>query len=219
MSQLLSDIEEIFEELKNEISLLHAKWKIYRQLFGYSERRIELLNACASTCFRIIKDALLGEIQITLCKLTDPASSRKDENLSLEQLQKRFEAQKEDKNFVNNLQMLLNDIKNKCRDIRVRRHKQLAHLDLVTTLQSDLNPLPGISRQMIEEALELIREYMNTIQGHFMGSETGYEHFLMKASDGEALISLLKYGLRYEELINDTKFFLEEQGKGQWNDA
>jgi hypothetical protein len=72
---------------------------------------------------------------------------------------------------------------------------------------------------MIEESLKVAREYMNKIQIHFMGSETGYEYFSMNASDGEALISLLKYGLRYEELINNPKIFLEEQGKGQWEDA
>ena len=218
MSQMPPNIEEVFNELKKEITLLHARWIIYRQLFGHSERRIELLNECASTCFRIIQDALLGEVQITLSKLTDPARSRKDENLSLEQLQKLCEAQGED-DFVKSLQSLLSDLKNKCQAIRIRRHKQLAHLDLTTALQSNLNPLPGISRQMIEEALAVTREYMNIIERHYIGSETGYEHFLMSGSDGEALISMLKYGLRYEELINDKEMFLKERGKGQWQDA
>jgi hypothetical protein len=218
MSTLPSTIEEVFEELKNEINWLHAKWIIYRQLFGHSERRIELLNECASTCFRIMHDSLLGEVQVTISKLTDPARSKKDENLSLEQLQERIEVQGQ-ADLVITLRNLLDDLQNKCKDIRMRRHKQLAHIDLNTALQINLNPLPGISRQMIEETLEVIREYMNTIERHYKKSETGYQHFLMSFSDGEALISILKYGLRYEELIEDKEMFLKEQGKGQWQDA
>jgi hypothetical protein len=139
MSQLPPAIGEVFEELNYQINWLHAKWIVYRQLFGYSERRIELLNECASACFRILHDALIGEIHVTLCKLTDPANSRKDENLSLEQLQKRLEAQSKD-DLVNNLRTLLDDLKRKCEPIRLRRHKQLAHLDLNIALHNDLNP-------------------------------------------------------------------------------
>lgn len=218
MSPLPSGSEEVFKELKKEISWLHAKWIIYRQLFAHSERRIELLNECASTCFRIIQDTLIGEVQITLSKLTDPARSGKDENLSLEQLQKLVEAQG-GVDLVIKSRSLLDDLQNKCEVIRMRRHKQLAHLDLTTTLQSNVNHLPGISRQMVEEALSVVREYMNTIEGHYLESETGYDHFLMNFSDGEALISMLKYGLRYEELIKDEKMFSDESGKGQWQDA
>jgi hypothetical protein len=218
MSPLPSAIAEVFEELKNEVSWLNAKWIIYRQLFAHSEKRIKLLNECASACFRIIHDTLLGEVQITISKLTDPALMKENVNLSLEQLQKLCEAQGED-DFVKSLQVQLIDLKNKYRAIRIRRNKELAHFDLTTILQSNLNPLPGISRKMIKEALEMISNYMNTIEVHYTGSETGYEHFLMNGSDGEALISMLKYGLRYEELIEDMNMFLKEQGQGQWQDA
>jgi hypothetical protein len=37
-------------------------WIVYGQLFTESERRIELLNECASAFFYIVQDVLLGEV-------------------------------------------------------------------------------------------------------------------------------------------------------------
>jgi arginyl-tRNA--protein-N-Asp/Glu arginylyltransferase len=86
-------------------------------------------------------------------------------------------------------------------------------------MKSTLNPLSGVSRQMIEEALNLVRRYLNAIQIHYEKSETGYEHFIMTASDGEALISMLKYGLRYEGLIQDRKIALNDWEESDWKEA
>jgi hypothetical protein len=217
MGKMPPTIEEVFNELKKEITLLHARWIIYRQLFGSSERRIELLNECASAFFAIIHEALLGEVQLTLSKLTDPPRSRKDENLSLEQLRERIDAQGQN-DLANSLRNLLDDLKDKCQGMRTQRNKRLAHLDLPTAI-SKSNLLPGISRQMIEEALKVTREYMNVIERHYNGSETKYEYLGMTGNDGETLISRLKHALRYEELIKNKEIFLQERGKGKWQDA
>jgi len=218
MGKMPPTIEEVFKELKKEITLLHARWIIYRQLYGHSERRIKLLNECASAFFAIIHEALLGEVQLTLSKLTDPPRSRKDENLSLEQLRERIDAQGQN-DLANSLRNLLDDLKDKCEGMRRWRNKWLAHFDLITT-KSNLRLLPGISRQKIEEALKVTREYMNIIEMHYNGSEERYEQFTMSGNDGEALISRLKNALSYEELIkNNKEIFLQERGKGKWQDA
>ena len=70
-------ISEVYETLQTEIVWLHGRWICYRQLFSGSERRIDLLNECASAFFFIMQDVLLDEVQVSLSKLTDPASSRK----------------------------------------------------------------------------------------------------------------------------------------------
>ena len=54
MNSLPTTIEELFEELRNEINWLHAKWIIYRELFDHSEERVDLLNECASAFFCMI---------------------------------------------------------------------------------------------------------------------------------------------------------------------
>jgi|SRR3989339_1566052 len=217
MSQIPHAIDEIFQELKKEITWLHGRWVIYKQLFDHSEKRIELINECASTFFYVIQDVLLGDIQVVLSKLTDPARFGKHDNLSFEQLQLRVETQGE-KNLSADLRKLLDELHNKCQSFRHWRNKRLAHLDLTTAMKSSFNPLPRISIQMIQEALELTREYMNTIQRHYMDSETGYDLFFMR-SDGEALISILKFGLRYLEMEREGTISWDEWNKSEWQDA
>ena len=217
MDQIPPSFTEIFYELRNQITWLHSRWIIYRQLFGHSERRIELLNECASVFFYIIQEVLLGEVLVALSKLTDPARSMNHDNLSLEQLQSRTEAEGKTQ-LTTILRNLLDRLHGKCQTFRLHRNKRLAHFDLTTAMQSTPNLLPGISREMIEEALKLVREYMNTIEEHYNQSETGYEHFIM-SSDGDALVTILKYGLRYDELSRDQRISWEDWNEADWRDA
>ena len=210
-------INEVYEELKTEITWLHGRWIIYRQLFAESEKRIDLLNECASTFFYILQDLLLGEVQVSLSKLDDPAKSGKFDNLSLEQLQARIELHGE-KSLEAKTRSILAKIHLKCRPFRAWRNKRLAHLDLTTAMKSSPDPLPGISRQMIEDALADVRMFMNTIEMHYNDSEYGYEHFIMN-SDGEALIAILRFGLRYEELEKERKISYDDWHHGKWHDA
>jgi hypothetical protein len=210
-------INEVYEELKTEITWLHGRWIVYRQLFAESEKRIDLLNECASAFFYIIQDLLLGEVQVSLSKLTDPAKSRRFDNLSLEQLQARLE-EHGDQSLATKTRSVLDQIHLKSKPFREWRNKRLAHLDLTTAMKSSPDPLPGISRQMIEDALALVRRFMNMIEGHYKDSEVSYEHFIMK-SDGEALVAMLRFGLRYEELEKEGKLSYDDWHHGKWYDA
>jgi hypothetical protein len=218
MSNIPSDVDEVFQELKTEVTWLHARWITYRQLFAHSPKRIDLLNECASTFFYTIQDVLIGDVQIALSKLTDPARTGANKNLSLEQLQERIEKRGEP-NLQATLRQILDQLKQKCVPFRTWRNKRLAHLDLTTAMKSTPNPLPGVSRQMVEEALELVRKYLNAIEINYDKSETGYEHFIMTATDGEALISMLKYGLRYDQLIRERKIAIRDWEESDWKDA
>ena len=217
MKPIPSPIAEVYEALKTEVTWLHGRWIVYRQLFAESERRIELLNECASAFFYIVQDVLLGEVQVSLSKLTDPASTGKLDNLSLEQLQKRLESHG-DQSVAAQTRLILNGLQVKCQPFRAWRNKQLAHLDLTTSMKSSSSPLPGISRQMIEEALSLVRDFTNKIEAHYNDSEMGYEHFIM-SSDGDALLSVLRYGLRYEELLKEGAISHDDWQRGKWKDA
>lgn len=69
------NVQPLWNVLQQEVIGLHAYWKNYRQLFGTSEARVDLLNECASTFFFIIQDALLADVQLSLSKLADPAQT------------------------------------------------------------------------------------------------------------------------------------------------
>lgn len=217
MPALPLPIAEVYEELKNEVVWLHARWNCYRELFGHSDRRIELLNESASSFFFIIQDVLLDEVQVALSKLTDPAKSGKLENLSLEQLQTRLELHGDPALALKD-RGILDALHVQCTLFRERRNKKLAHFDLTTSLNLAAVPLPGVSRQMIEEALKSVRDYLNAIEAHYNDSEIGYEHFLT-SSGAEALVATLKAGLRYEELVQANAISWDDWRRGAWHDA
>jgi hypothetical protein len=213
-----SDVSEIFEELKKEIVWLHARWILFNQLYGGSERRIDLLNETAGTFFYVVQETFQADVYIALSKLSDPAVKGRFGNLSLEQLQARVDEQN-DLDLSDRTRALLDEFLTKCAPFRVWRNKTLAHSDLDTALQREANPLPPTSRQMIHEALETLRKYMNDIEGHYDDSETGYEHFIMRASDGDSLVHLLKAGLRYNELVSEEVISWDDDRQSEWFDA
>ena len=59
---------------------------------------------------------------------------------------------------------------------------------------------------------------MNRIERHYSDGEYAYEHFIM-SSDASALVSMLKYGLRYEELLREQKVSFDDWHQGEWHDA
>jgi hypothetical protein len=216
-SKIPGQFRDIYDELRSEITWMHGRWLTYRELFADNPKRIELLNEAAGAFFYIIQDVLLDEIQITLSKLTDPAKTGKHQNLSLEQLQSQLNAHG-DPGLSAQCRSTLDALLTKCAAFRERRHKQLAHLDLATSLKLSSQPLPAISQSMIEDALKSVRDYMNAIEGHYNDSEWGYEDFIMR--DGaDTLLITLRDGLRYEELVQERTLEFDDWRKGKWSDA
>lgn len=96
-----------------------------------------------------------------------------------------------------------------CALMRHRRNKQLAHYDLQTLLTAKTTPLPGPSRQEIEEGLAMLRNFMNTLQQPFTNASTAYQEICL-TTDGNLLAEVLRGGLRYHELVRT--------GVIPWND-
>jgi hypothetical protein len=202
MSEIPGPIKEVFGQLKSEITSLHARWKIYRQLFAHSDERSRLLNKTAPTFFFFIHEVLIDHIQLSIGKLTDSAHTGDKENLSLHRLHEQVE-KLDDADLSSKLKEILVDLcgqrspkkSGKCEIIRTRRNKRIAHFDLNTSIQHGSDPLPGVSRQMIEDVLALLRQYMNTIQGHYCNNAYLYNGPAVAPHDTETLVALLEDGL------------------------
>jgi hypothetical protein len=106
MSKIPDPLKEVFGQLKSEITSLHARWKIYRQLFALSDERSRLLNKTAPTFFFFIHEVLIDHIQLSIGKLTDPAGSRDKENLSLRMLHRQV-IELHDENLSSKLESIL----------------------------------------------------------------------------------------------------------------
>jgi hypothetical protein len=217
MIDMPESIKEIFNELKNQVIWVHTKWENYRQLFGTTDKRLKLLSECAHTFFLITHNALIVDVLVSLSRLTDPAEdARGNKNLSFEQLKKQVEDDG-DRELASRLGQILGELKEKFAGIRTRRNKLLAHYDLNIALKKV--KLDNTSVKTIEEVLALAGDYMNAIEGHYCPTEILYEDGISSHSDGEALVTILKSGLRFRELLKADKIPHEEMFKGEWSGA
>ena len=194
-------IRDLWVTIKSEVVWLHGRWIICRQLYGTSPERIDILNRSASTFFNVFQKTLLHDVQLSLSKLGDSAGSGKRKNLTLAALLAGLEGIGES-SVVYKLAPLVATFDDACMNLRHRRNKWIAHFDLETMLESKVKPLEGPSRAEIEAALEALRNVMNCVEMHYKESQTMYEHFVMN-NDGEYLLSTLKQGLRYCELVKE----------------
>jgi hypothetical protein len=216
-SCLPTNIVDVFKKISVDITWLHARWIIYKQLFGISQKRIDLLFSCAPAFFYLVHQILLDDMLLALNRLAEPADKPPHGNLSLEQIAIRLRDDGH-KVLIDSLYEKLEVFREQCRPFAPHRHKRIAHRDLRISLNSDAEPLPGISRQMIDDALASVRDYMNTVEGHFCNSKTAYDYFGM-IGDADALISHLAEGLRYEELRRSGSLRFDDMNKSKWHDA
>lgn len=208
---------KLFRELQKFVSEMHVRWLTYRELFGESQKRIDLLNECAGPFFVIVHNALLADVQLALCKLSDPPASCGRSNLSLTKMQQHVE-QGGNKAVAAKCRRLLVKIQRLAKTFRYRRHKILAHLDLATALGTTKQRLPKISRKAIEETLLAIRSYLNAIEMHYDNAETAYESPIIHEG-ATALIATLRAGLRYHELVRAGEISVWDWRSSAWADA
>jgi len=195
-----SGVRDLYQSIDHEVTWIHAKWIVYRQIFAASEEGIELLNRSAPFFFGIVQQTFFEDTLLGISRLADPAKSMGKENRSLAQIISKFDKLGHQK-LSTELKNDLNIINKCCKPFRKWRNKKIAHSDLNTALKVGPDPLPGISRAKIEEALKEIRNFMNRINGHFIETHKAYEHFITH-SGGDVLLGKLKIA---EEVENHNR--------------
>ncbi|HQN64990.1 MAG TPA: hypothetical protein PLR90_02485 [Methylophilus sp.] len=196
-------IQKLWTELHSDVVWLHGRWIIYRQLFGTSKERVDLLNESAGTVTWILQQLLLHDVQLALSKIGDPAGTGAKKNLTLRRLQADLSSAGEAV-LTSKLEPLLEQFENSCVSLRDRRNKWIAHSDLATKLAARATPLSGPSRTEIEVALAALRGVMNCVELHYTDSQTAYEQFIMD-EDGEHLLMTLARAKRYRDLVAEKK--------------
>ena len=206
-------VAEVFASLNDLVTETHFRWLTYRELFAISQARVDLLNECAGHFFVVIHEILLTDVQLDLCKLTERARMRKQENLSLAQLQDRLDAYGEP-SLAQRCRPLLEQSQAYAANFRVRRNKKLAHFDLATALRTAATPMPGVTRKSIEDTLQAVRSYMNAIESHYDDRETGYEHAMIHQG-ASALIARLQDSRRYDEHVRSGRLPIDDRRLGR----
>jgi AbiU2 len=157
---------EIFDDITNEVFFLKAKWLVFRELFGV-EDHVKLLNQCAPTTFYYFLFALLDDVNLSLTRLvTDPARMKGRDNSNFEQLIRKLDP-KIHKPLIEKLEAELTSLRKKCPIFIKRRHRRLAHRDWKTEQPINPEPLPDISRAMVEDVLPSMEVFLSDFNKYF----------------------------------------------------
>jgi hypothetical protein len=172
-----SEVRDVFEALRQEVSFLHANWDTFKQLFG-SEESVAALNETAPGAFQLIGFLFRREFIMGICRITDPKESKVRgsvmDNLTLKQLRQIVGQHCTDAGLLARLDELEKSLELQVAPIRDRRNRAIGHLDMQTALNYHPNPLPTVKSQQIEEALRQIAAFMNEVNGHFAAAHADF---------------------------------------------
>ena len=171
------DLRVVLEKIDYEITDLHFRWGVYRDVFAQGPEQIALLNRNGSNFFHITQLLMIDYMTLAFSKLTDPSKQGKNENLSLKQLHVLLEEIGEAE-VIEELNMRFEVLYRSCEKFRELRNKRVAHSDMRHALELAEEPLPGISRAYIEEALVNLRDYINVVNRKFKGTTVLYQEFV-----------------------------------------
>ena len=189
------ELGSIYHVLYNEVSWIHAKWLQYRQLYAKSPKRIELLNEVSGFFFRVVQDVFWENVLLHLARLTDPPQSVGKANLTLLRLPPVIP----ESSLAEEVQNLVEVAVSESSFAREWRNRRLAHRDLALALDDGAKPLPGVSRQNVENSLAAFRDVLNQLSGHYLDTTISFEHFI-SYDDGEALVYYLRLAAHTDKL-------------------
>lgn len=179
-----------FHALLSEYSDLVWRWQQFNELFGESEKRIDLLNRKAPLFFWLVQDALVDQTLLGITRLTETPGAGRRKNLTVQCLPE-FIKRDEDQALRNEIQRQCAELDEKTRFAVVVRNKAIAHFDQAMALRQPASPLPSITRDRIATALGAIGSILCAVEEHFCRRTRSDKIFDM----GTGAIALL-YALR-----------------------
>jgi hypothetical protein len=182
----------LFHLLVQECNVLHLEWADYRELFGTSQERIDLLNKAARTFFYRLNGTLWEMILLRIARLTAdaPKSGTGKDNVTLRSLPELVNpAVKQE------VENLLDSARTKCAFAGDWRNRRIAHRDLRLALKAGAIPLSEASRLSVTNALDSISAVLNAVEGHYMNGSSVAYLFIQSAFGAKALLYTLQEGV------------------------
>ncbi len=183
-------VEELFVWCHTQHCRLRREFRMSVQLFGSGPLPIHIISQAARGFFRDVLDAFYHDMQLTITRLTDSASTGKRDNICFESLIKRIRDDKHpDTSLSDRMTALLTLVNADVDPIRLHRDKMLAHNDLASLTSTTLQFLnPSISR--LEAILARFDELINEVQVGYGGVKIPLDFFELGA-DAHSLLKLL----------------------------
>ena len=194
LSRLGPRLGPVFHGLWNDIAWLHIKWREYREMFGATPERIELLNSAARLFFGIVQDMLWEDTLLHLSRLTDPPKSKGRLNLTVQALPGQIGDQLL-RDEVSGLVVRAVEATKFARDWRNRR---ISHRDLDLALNNGAKPLAPASRKEVSEAVSAVHEVLNRISERLL-QRTLADDVISRGGDAVELMFVIRDGLEAGE--------------------
>jgi hypothetical protein len=183
----------VYRALREDFAWLRVKWAEYRQLFGTSPERIDLLNSAAGFFFRILQDTLWEDTLLRIARLTDSPDVGGKRNLTIRALSELCD----DPFLRSTVSHLVDEALAAAAFARDWRNRVIGHRDLAPALDSAATPPSPASRAAVSSALAAIQRAYNAISERLLGS-TLADHVITPATGAEALLSVIRDGLAAE---------------------
>lgn len=207
-SKIPNELSEVFLRLQNELLILYTKFNSFKTLYCTSDENIELLDSSAEGFFVMHGDILRDDMMLSICVLTDPASTNvkgeKRCNLTLKHLKSLVPDK--DPSLADELNQLLESSKSTWDSFRSHRNQRIGHYDLDTVLRKTDQLLPSISIDDVDMALRLIGDILNTVENFYDKKNTTYHCGIYREGNTKELIDFLKRKADLEKYFNHKEF-------------
>jgi hypothetical protein len=190
MKGIPPEIGETFELQVLELSAIHAQWHQAMVLFG-DPKTVELLNATAPGFFRIVQDALFGNVILSLSRLLDPAATSGKGNLTLDQLIQPI-ARTNSAALFDDVSTRLAAAKADAKGLRTLRNKVIAHNSLNEKQAGAQALFAAVTPNLIDSIISQLCGIMSRIQVHYTGVELCFEMTRNYPGGAEMLIRKLR---------------------------
>lgn len=185
----MSAIANDFEILDQEVTELHVRWNLLNDLFA-DEDAVNILNECAPSAFDTIRTLLIDSIILGISRI---AADRTRQSLTLMKLKPKHDGTE----LGDSLTEILNSLQPLTDPLIKHRNERIAHHNKGVARRTAV--LPQITKECIDNALQLIRDFMNEISLSSDGAAICYE-LPITVGDGTDILHALRYAQRFDSL-------------------
>ena len=197
---------KIIEKFIDRVFWIHKVHYIYEQLYG-NDIGEKILKGTAPFFFDDLSEILIDYLLLEFSKITDPAITKGESNLTTNYIVEKIDWEKEDRE---KLSQYNEELKSFTAYFKDARNKLLAHFDLKVSINDNIKSLGGFPKGADKEFLHVLWGFCNYASvkknSQFLGDIN------LANGDGTLdLIHALRKGLAYDKLFEEGS--LEEKIK------
>jgi len=204
-------IRDAFPRIAGETCQLRETWLIYHRLFMDDERLTQVMSEQFGPLLGVLQTTLEDSLFLSVSRLTDKDNPRQP-NLSVWTLKAAvpFSATP---GFAATLDVALAEIWRLAADLRLHRHKRVAHFDRDVGLK--ITPLPEVKLIAFRTVLESIERYLNLFFWEFEQTTMMFDMMSAQEITGKAEVAVLK--ARAYDLLVETGTIAAGEWRRLWN--